>query len=1122
MTQADHNIETIYPLSPTQAGMLFHSLHAPPEAGMYVQQLACTFEGPLRIADFQRAWADTVARHAALRSFFVWDDRKEPLQVVCKTLALPWALEDWRGLPDQAVERKQEAWLAADRLRGFATDQPPLLRFALIRLDGERYRLIWSFHHLLLDGWCLSPLMEEVADRYRAAGEGRPPERPAPRPYKDYLVWLKKQDLAAARRYWRAQLADIAEPTPLGIGAPAGPVPSRRYGERDIVLSEALTAALAAAARRRRLTLNTLVQGAYALLLGAYGGVREVVFGATVAGRPAELAGVETMIGVFINTLPVRVSLPPEASLGDLLGRLMAGHAERERHAHAPLAEIQAASGVPGGTPLFESLLVFENYPIRRGTGDEPLRLLDVRGYERTNYPLTLLVMPGPPFILRVAYDAERFGETEIDRMLGHLETLLETLTGDLSRRIGEVCPLTPAETRQLAGWNATARDYPEPGSLHAAVADQAARNPEAVALVFEGQTLSYRELDARANRLARHLRSLGLGPERTVAVCVERSLELPVALLGVLKAGAAYLPLDPGYPADRLAFMLEDSGAPLVLCQERLLPVLPAGVPALRLDADWETIAGCPATAPEVAVHPDNLAYVIYTSGSTGRPKAAMNTHRGILNRLQWMQETYRLDGSDRVLQKTPASFDVSVWEFFWPLLTGARLVLARPGGHQDSAYLAELIQREAITTLHFVPPMLRIFLDEPGVAECRSLRRVICSGEALPADLAECFHTRLAAELHNLYGPTEAAVDVTAQPCRRDAEPGPVPIGAPIANTQVYVLDRNLQPAPVGVAGDLYLGGVQLARGYWNRPGLTADRFVPNPLVGRAGIPLPDGARAETALASLVGRAGISLPDASGAETAVASGMGTCPTYGPRLYRTGDIARWRPDGTLEYLGRSDHQVKVRGFRIETGEVEAVLAGHPGVGQAVVTADGEGTERHLLAYLVAADPPPPVGELRRHLLDRLPEYMVPGLFVFLDALPLNANGKVDRKRLPAPETRRPDLETRLVAPETERERAVAAIWQDLLGLERVGLHDNFFELGGHSLLLTPLLRRLQAEVAPDLNLVDLFRYPTIAALLRHLAPSGPEEADERRAEQRGAGRDKLRDLRALRRQSRQ
>jgi amino acid adenylation domain-containing protein len=1071
-----NNIETVYPLSPTQTGMLFHSLHAPAEAGMYVQQIVCTLLGPLRVADLQRSWADTVAHHAALRAFFVWDERKEPIQVICKTLSPAWREEDWRDTPEEEVRLRERDWLAADRLLGFAADRPPLLRFALIRLDGDRYRWIWSFHHILLDGWCLSTLMAEVAERYRAAGEARAPACPSPPPYRDYLIWLRRQDTAAALAFWRDRLSDFAEPTPLGFGAPATLASSRHYDEREIVLSARLAADLATAARHYRLTLSTFAQGAWAILLSIYGGTREVLFGATVSGRPADLAGVESMIGVFINTLPVRTPVPPDVSLCDFLRRLMAEQVERERYGYAPLADIQAQSAAPGGAPLFESLLVFENYPIQREEGEAALRLLDARGYERTNYPLTLLIMPGPPFIIRAAYDAERFAGEDIVRLLGHLETLLGLMADDPSRRVGEISPLTPAELHRLAEWNATARAYPSIPTLHAAIAARAELNPEAVAVAFEGRTLTYREVDKLANRLAHRLRALGAGPERVVAVCLERSLELPAALLAVLKSGAAYLPLDPGYPAERLAFMLEDSGASLVLCQEKLRHVLPATTTALYVDIDEDAPPTVAATAPEVWVHPDHPAYVIYTSGSTGKPKAAINTHRGILNRLHWMQEAYGLDGSDRVLQKTPISFDVSVWEFFWPLLTGARLVLARPGGHQDSAYLAGLIRAEAITTLHFVPPMLRVLLDDADLSDCHALRRVICSGEALPPDLVTLFHARANAELHNLYGPTEAAIDVTAQPCGPELAEGLVPIGAPIANTQTRVLDRHLRLVPVGVAGELYLGGVQLARGYWNRPGLTAERFIPDPCA---------------------------------------------ETPGARLYRTGDIARWLPNGTLEYLGRTDHQVKVRGYRIETGEVEAKLATHPNIGQVVVSAGGTGAERYLLAHLVPLGAPPSVGELRRHLLDSLPEYMVPSVFVFLDAFPLNANGKVDRARLPAPDSHRPRLETRLVAPSTEREHAIAALWRDLLGLERVGIHDNFFELGGTSLLLMPLLRRLRASVGPNLTLVDLFRHPTIAALAAHLDPA-PAPPPERAAGRHEIARDHRREQRDLRRRGRQ
>ncbi|MBV9773838.1 MAG: amino acid adenylation domain-containing protein, partial [Gemmatimonadetes bacterium] len=703
--------------------------------------------------------------------------------------------------------------------------------------------------------------------------------------------------------------------------------------------------------------------------------------------------------------------------------------------------------------------------------------------------------------------------------MVGHLLRLLEGVLHAPDAPLSRIALLGSGEREQVVErWNATAREYPRT-TVHELFAAQAARTPEAVALAYEGGRLTYRELEARADRLAHLLRERGVGPETRVGVCMERGPELVVALLGVLKAGGAYVPLDPGYPEERLAYMLADSAVAVILAQGHLrakvaghaaevIAPLPRPLPhegggehygASVSDAfpqNWGKVAslsepdggvlspGIAGPHPGASRHPspnsgrgenysddavqappllageglgrglsgptpENLAYVIYTSGSTGRPKGAMNEHGGVVNRLLWMQEEYGLTPGDVVLQKTPFSFDVSVWEFFWPLLTGARLVLAKPEGHRDPAYLREVIEAEGVTTLHFVPSMLRAFLEEPGVERCASVHRVVCSGEALPFELQERFFARLpGAELHNLYGPTEAAVDVTFQRCA----PGePVTIGLPVANTQVHLLDRALEPAPVGVPGELHIGGVQVGRGYLGRPELTAEKFVPDP-------------------------------------------FGREP--GARLYRTGDRARRRADGRIEYLGRIDQQVKVRGFRIEPGEIEAALESHPRVRQAavVVREDTPGDPR-LVAYLVVEGEVPAAGELRAHLGTRLPEHMVPSAFVALESLPLTPSGKLDRRALPAPEGASGG---EYEAPRSETERVLAEGWAEVLGVERVGVHDSFFDLGGHSLLGTRVISRVREAFGVELPLRALFEAPTVAGLAERVEEAlRPEEDDE-------------------------
>ena len=605
---------------------------------------------------------------------------------------------------------------------------------------------------------------------------------------------------------------------------------------------------------------------------------------------------------------------------------------------------------------------------------------------------------------------------------------------------------ISACERRQLlVDWNATETSYPRNLCLHQLFEQQAERTPHTVAVVYGDQQLTYRELNHRSNQLAHHLRDLGVKPDDLVGICMERSLEMVTALYAVLKAGGAYVPIDPEYPKERVAFMLQDADVPVVLTQARLAGLLPSDSRrVVCVDGEWERIARESVVNPASKTDSSHLAYVIYTSGSTGRPKGAMNTHRGICNRLLWMQDQYRLTEADRVLQKTPFSFDVSVWEFFWPLLVGATLVVSEPGGHRDLFYLVELIRAQEITVLHFVPSMLRLFLEEPGAERCQSLRHVVCSGEALPYDLQEQFFKLLPSQLHNLYGPTEAAVDVTHWNCQRNEERKIVPIGRPIANTQIYILDAHLQPVPVGVAGELCIGGDGLARGYLNRPELTAEKFIAHPFSTEPGA---------------------------------------------RIYRTGDLARYLPDGNIEFLGRMDHQVKIRGFRIELEEIEAAVQQHTGVSRCVVTAPEDAAgEKRLVAYVVPADTTcaPAIAELRDFLKQKLPDYMVPAAFVMLPNLPLNPNGKIDRKALPAPDGDSYAV-TKYEAPEGETEKALAGIWADLFNLERIGRHDNFFELGGHSLLATRVASRVRDAFQIEIPLRTLFERTTIAGLAERL-----------------------------------
>lgn len=1044
-----NNLEDISPLSPMQQGILFHTLYAP-ASGVYCEQWGCTLHGHLQVVALQHAWQRVVERHPVLRTSFHWENRAEPFQVVHRRVEIPWQQYDWRNLCTSEQEHRLEAFLADDRAQGFALSKAPLMRLTLIQMAEDVYELVWTHHHLLLDGWSLPLLLREAFQFYDAFCAGRELHLEVCRPYGDYIAWLQQQDLSQAEAFWRQTLQGFTTPTSLHVGR-IGSIAANEeagYDEQQQRLSEPLTEALQALARRHHLSVNSLVQGAWALLLSRYSGEEDVVFGAVVSGRPAALVGVESMVGLFMNTLPVRVRVSPEASLLPWLQALQAQQVEARHYEYSPLVQVQRWSNVPPGLPLFDTLFVFENYPGRATVQEwvSSLEIRQVRFVPRTHYPLTVLVIPEPALVLRLSYQCPRFDSATITQMLGHLEILLEGIVADPGQRLADLPLLTQAEHQQLlVAWNDTHAAYPHDMCVHQMFEAQVERTPDTVAVVFEDQALTYRELNTRANRLAHRLRALGVGPEVLVGLCVERSLELMVGLLGILKAGGAYVPLDPTYPPARLAFMLPDAQVSVLVTQQQWVARLPVhGLQVVCLDGDWEHLASQPGSNPVSGVIPANLAYVMYTSGSTGQPKGVMVEHWALSNTMHWMQATFPLSEADRILQKTPCSFDVSAWEFFAPLMVGAQLILARPGEHQDSAYIVDLLATHQITMLQLVPSLLQMVLEEEALATCHSLRHVFCAGEALTHALQERFFARLTADLHNLYGPTEATIYATYWTCVRGSPSGHVPIGWPIANTQLYILDAQLHPVPIGVPGELHIGGVGLARGYLNHPELTAERFIPHPF---SDVP------------------------------------------GARLYKTGDLARYRPDGSLEFLGRRDTQIKLRGYRIELGEIEATLEHHPAIRQAVVLArEDTAGDRRLVAYCVPHHGSlPDIRELRAFLQTQLPDYMVPAVFVVLDTLPLTPNGKVDRQALPTPGQARPPLFEAFVAPRTPIEELLAGIWASVLKVESVGIHDNFFALGGHSLLAVQAMSRLRKVFQVDVPLRALFDAPTVAGLARHI-----------------------------------
>jgi amino acid adenylation domain-containing protein/non-ribosomal peptide synthase protein (TIGR01720 family) len=1022
-------VEDLYPLTPLQEGILFHALAGAGEQA-YQVQVALRLEGELDVDLFRRAWAEVGARHAVLRTSFAWDGLRRPLQRVHAAAELPWTVEDWSGLAEDEQEPALERFLAADRARGFDLGAAPLMRFALLRLAGGAHWFVSSEHHLLMDGWSSSRVRNEAFRLYRAWSDGQTPEPARVRPFRDYVGWLARQDRGAAERFWRDALEGFPAPTPLGVDRPAAAGATPRWARHETAFDAARTRRLEEAARRERVTLNTLLQGAWALLLQRYSGEADVVFGATVSGRPAALDGVEEMVGLFINTLPVLARPRAGAPVGEWLRELQSGQARAREHEHVPLSQVQEWSEVPRGTPLFESLFVFENYLVERGAAGAAapggLRVAPGRAVEWTTYPLTLLAAPGAEMPLSLWYDENRFAGAAVERMMEHLQRLLDALADESRRTLAQVDPLGDAERETvLREWNRTAAPFPSTATIHGLFAAQAARTPDAVAATWERESLSYRELDARANRLAHHLRALGVGPEARVGVLLERTLQPVVALLAVLKAGGAYVPLDPAYPAERLAFTLADSGVGVLVTQESLhghIPV-PASVRVVSVDGDADAIARASEAEPADGATARNLAYLIYTSGSTGVPKGVAIEHRSTVALLSWAAGLHTADELSGVLLSTSFSFDLSVYELFLPLVRGGRVIVA-----ENALALPHLPARDEVRLINTVPSAIAALLREGGIPA--GVTTVNLAGEPLRPELVDALYAAGIERVYDLYGPSE---DTTYSTWTLRRPRAPATIGRPVANTQAYVLGQGMLPAPAGVAGELCLGGVGLARGYLGRPALTAERFVPDPFAGEPG---------------------------------------------GRLYRTGDRARWMAEGTLEYLGRMDHQVKLRGFRIEMGEVESALRRAPGVADcvAVVREDAPG-ERRLVAYVAgAADPDALRAELRR----TLPEYMVPQSFVVLEALPLTPNGKLDRKALPAPD--RAGSAGGHVAPRTPAEETLAAIWAEVLGRERVGAHDNFFALGGDSIVSIQVVsraRRAGLELSPR----QLFEHQTVAEL---------------------------------------
>ncbi|MCF4970659.1 amino acid adenylation domain-containing protein [Nostoc sp. CMAA1605] len=1048
------NIEDLYELSPMQQGMLFHTLYAP-ESEVYFEQLVCILSGKLNFPAFQTAWEQVVARHSVLRSSFYWEEIEKPLQVVSKQVDLPWEKLDWRNFAPDEQQQQLEEWLKSDRQKGFTLNQAPLMRFTIIQLGEQTHQFIWSHHHILFDGWSMQIVLKEVLALYEANQRGENLRLPGVRPYREYIEWLQQQDIEQAKNFWRKTLQGLEVPTLLGNwGLGTGDWGLGRYKEQHFQLSPSVTEKLQSVARQHHLTLNNLVQGAWGLLISRYSGENDVVFGATVSGRPATLEKVDSMVGLLINTLPVRLKITASTALLTWFKQLQTQALEQEQYAYCSLAEIQQMSDITGGMSLFDSLLVFENYPVdsSKQATQKTLEIQLISCFERTNYPLTLVINPAAQFSGRFVYDTSCFDEQTINRMIGHFQTLLTNIAANIQQKIAQLSLLSVEEEAQLIQLeNHQTGDSFNYKCLHVLFEEQVNKTPDAIALTYKQKNLTYQELNHRANQLAHYLKSLGVKPEVRVGICVERSLEMVIGILAILKAGGAYVPIDPAYPTERLALILEDTQTPILLTQTHLQYRLPINhQTVVNFDTDWEIISQYSQDNLLSEVTPENLAYIIYTSGSTGTPKGTEVPHRSFTG-FMFGVDYIHFDGNQVWLQHSSISWDGLTLEMWPALLYGGRCVLY-PEKIPTPESLSKIIQEQKVNTLWLTSALFNLIIDQTPQS-LLGVKQLLIGGESLSVD-----HVRRALKLLpetqiiNGYGPSECTVFTCCYPIPQQLSENisSIPIGKPIGDRTSYILDENLHRVPVGVVGELYVGGASVARGYLNQPKLTSEKFISNPFI-----------------------------------------------LGDTIYKTGDLVRCLPDENLEFIGRIDTQVKIRGFRIELTEVEAVLIQHPDIQQVVMMVrEDEPGKKFLVAYLVAQGNTPTPKSLRNFLKEKLPDYMIPTAFVFLEALPLTPNGKVNRRALPVPEYTQRNLENDFVVPSTPIEKELATIWIEVLKLQQVGIHDNFFELGGHSLLATQAISRLREVFNLDFPLRYLFENPTIAELAQKVMEQQIEQAE--------------------------
>jgi amino acid adenylation domain-containing protein len=1035
-----------------------------PESPAYNQPKAILLKGALEMEMLKKVLDAIVERHAVFRTSFHLMDG-QPAQVIADKVSIELPMIDLSEIPGDQRQRELEGHMVEIAQRPFDLSRDPTLRAALLKLNHAEHVLLLVTHHIATDGWSSRMLFQEIATLYEAFSNNLSSPLPElPIQYADFAVWqrnwLQGEVLQSQLAYWKQQLAGELPILRLPTDYPRPAIQTDRGAAQTFALSEDLVQSLKSLSRRNRVTLFMTLLAAFQTLLYRYTWQDDIVIGAPIANRTR--VEVERLIGFFANTLVLRTDLSGNPSFQELLSRVrevaLGAYAHQDLPFEKLVEEINPERDL-SRNPLFQVIFNLQN-PARQEIQLSRLCLSLLPAHnESAKFDLSLSILDreeGPT--ATVTYNTDLFNSATISRMCGHFQTLLQGIVTNPEQRLSDLPILTEAERRQLlVEWNNTTQDYAKDRYIHELFEAQVERSPEAVAAVFEDKQLTYRELNRRANRLAHCLQKLGVGPDALVGICVERSLDMIVGLLAILKAGGAYVPLDPAYPKERLAFMLEDSRAKVLLTQQQLVkelfedgrskPVLSEveGLdPQLKvvcLDTEWEVVAQESEANPVSHALPENLAYVIYTSGSTGSPKGVVVEHASLSNYVSWFNQSPPAKDLLCLPAVTRPTFDMSLKQLFSPLLSGKSVWIVSDDVVSQPAALIEMMSAQTAVGFNAVPSLWKALLDALDSDQQTQLKKNLSSlflgGEQLTRQLLDRTFAALPhIEIWNFYGPTETTANATV--CRVAAE-GDISIGRPIANTKIYILDSHLQPVPVGVPGELHVGGDGLARGYLNRPELTAEKFIPNP-----------------------------FSDASGA----------------RLYKTGDLARYLPDGNIEFLGRIDHQVKIRGFRIELGEIETVLGKIPGIREAVVIVHEDEADKRLVTYVVASqDPIPTSGELRSFLKSKLPDYMIPSTFVFLDALPLTSNGKLDRRALPAPDHHSSELKETFVAPRTPTEKTIAEIWAQTLRQELVGIHYNFFDLGGHSLLATRVISRVRQAFGIELPLRALFENPTVAGL---------------------------------------